>query len=329
MSTLVKQTSSALDSANDRAHEWLEQSEDVTRRSVVVACNEYDRATLWNHLEAYLISESGVKSAHSLKSYRLSLNAFLDFAQQGRKQSENLLRPSRNLGSSYRLHLSQTLAPSSVAVRLAGAKAFYKSLRFAGATESAPFLDTKNPKDPTPPHAKRHPYSHAEVTALLEATAKPSHQLVTPVSLWHDRVLVLLMAHAGLRVFEAVAVEWDHIDFEAGRLEVVSGKGGKTDSVPLSPTLRDVLEQSPVVKQGLLLPFGDARARQRIKRLCNQAGITYRGCHSFRHYTGTRLLSETGRLEVVQQILRHADVSTSGIYAKMDKTVLERAVGSW
>lgn len=324
MTGLAKQPTTALATANDRAREWLEQTDDVTRRSVVTACNEYDRATLWLHLEAYLISESEVTSAHSLKAYRLSLNAFLDFAQTTRKQSENLLRPSRNLGSSYRLHLSQSLAPSSVAVRLAGAKAFYKSLRFAGATEAAPFLDTKNPKDPTPAHAKRHPYSQADVTALLEATAQPSHVLVTPVSLWHDRVLVLLMAHAGLRVFEAVGLEWGHIDFEANRIQV-KGKGGKVDDVPMSAALRQTLEQSPVERTGRVLPFGDARARQRVQRLCKQAGVKYRGCHSFRHYIGTKVTNEKG-IEVGRQLLRHAHIATTSIYADMDKSVLEGVI---
>lgn len=340
MSKLAKQNTTALDT-EARAKNWIEQSEARTKQQVSAACNNYDFAVLWENLESYLINEAKVKSAHSLKSYRLGLRMFLDYAKNVRQQSANLLRPPRHFASAYRSWLEQRvvridkdnneavkMSPASVGARLASARAFYRSLRWAGVTEATPFFDSRNPKDPTKPEAKRHPYTFNEVTRLLEATQTPAHKLVTPVSLWQDRALLVLMAFSGLRVFEAVSVQWRDVNFAEGEISV-KGKGGKLETVPLSPTVRAVLEQAPVEKSGLLFNFGTQRARQRIKRLCQQAEVSYKGCHSFRHFAGTDLLARTGRLDVVQKLLRHSDIKTSSIYAKMDKSVLKDAVLAW
>jgi len=156
MNTLERHTPTTTNStALDRARVWTNLNEAALKREAAKAASERDAGGLWGLLEAYLTTESGVKSAHSLKAYRLSLQAFTAYATE---RGVNLLRPGRHMGSDYRAHLSSTLAPSSVAVRLAGAKALYKALRWAGATSAAPFLDTSPPRDPTPPEYKRDPY---------------------------------------------------------------------------------------------------------------------------------------------------------------------------
>ena len=136
------------------------------------------------------------------------------------------------------------------------------------------------------------------------------------------------MAHGALRVAEVVGLEWRHIDLDEGVIEIVD-KGGKAASVDMTPTLRDVLGQCPAIKQGALFPFGAARARQRIKRLCERNRVTYKGCHALRQYHGMRLAAQTNNIDVVQQRLRHEHRSSTDLSTRMSSRVLREALTEW
>ena len=292
-------------------------SEDELKRFAAEAARDRDTEALWALLEAHLTlhGSSGSRvSVHTLTTYKRGLKDLLK-AWQG----ENLLRPSKNAGVLYIRELEGRLKPASVGVKLAAAKAFYAALRWSGATDTAPFADVKAAVDKTPAWEKREAYSPTEVHWPIR------------VSETYTLYIVLLGAHAGLRVSEMTNLKWEDINLSEGTLKVVSGKGGKTATVNLSSTLSQELERVPLDKRtGYLLP---ARSRiavyKRLESACRAARIKFKGVHALRHASGTRLLEDTGDITLTADHLRHSSPDTARGYAKRSNKELKKAVGEW
>jgi integrase/recombinase XerC len=144
---------------------------------------------------------------------------------------------------------------------------------------------------------------------------------------------VLLLAHAGLRIAEALAVQWTDVAADRRELIVAQGKGGKRRTVPLSGRLADTLDdwrRHPDCDPVYVLPFRDRRwARTRLKTLCRQAGVPPKGLYALRHTAGTRIVRQTGNLATAARLLGHSQVSTTEIYAKHSDEALRRVVEDW
>jgi integrase/recombinase XerC len=141
-----------------------------------------------------------------------------------------------------------------------------------------------------------------------------------------DRVLVLLCGHGGLRVSEAVALEWGDVDKDT--LTVRKGKGNKQRRVNISHALYEALGKLPR-NNDRVLPFTDTRARARLRNLANRANVNYKGAHALRHYAGTRLHNDTGSLEHVARHLGHSSLETTRVYAKWSDSVLKDTLANW
>ena len=291
------------------------------RRLAVKAASERDFDTLWLLTEAHLTlhGESGaLVSINTYKAYRRGVKDLL-LAWQG----ENLLRPSRDAALLWlRTMERRGRKPATVRVKIAAGKALYKALRWAGATEVEPFADAKAAKDKTAPWERQGAYSQLEVTRLL-AVADP----VTST-------LILLGAHAGLRVSEMLALRWLDIDLINRKLVVQHGKGGKKRTVNLSRTLTETLSQlvgpSPIYGGEWVLPFRSRlSARERLARTCRAAGVKFQGLHALRHAAGTLLQRQTGDLTKVADHLGHATLDMARNYAKADDRALKAIVDEW
>ncbi len=301
----------------ERTRDLATLNEDELKRLAAEAARDRDAQALWALTEAHLTlhgSAGSRVSRHTLEAYRRGLNDLLK-AWQG----ENLLRPRRNAGVLYVRQLEGRLKPASVGVKLAAAKAFYAALRWSSATDTAPFADVRAAVDKTPAWEKRDAYTHTEVH-WLERTSGG-----------YTLYIVLLGAHAGLRVSEMTALKWEDIDLGSATLKVVAGKGGKTARVNLSSTLVEALEQVPLDKRsGYLLP---ARSRiavyKRLEAACRVARVKFKGVHALRHTSGTRLHDETGDLALVADHLRHSSLDTARGYAKANNAQLKKAVAEW
>lgn len=148
-----------------------------------------------------------------------------------------------------------------------------------------------------------------------------------------DTAIILLGAHAGLRVSEIVALEWRDVDFDAGNVKVRVGKGGKEGTVPLSgSTVRALQALRTEAPQGdRAFPFGTTqRAYDRVRRVAYRALLGKgKGVHALWHYCGTRTADEQG-LEAVQQLLRHSNLLTTQTYAKWrDRIKIKEMVEQW
>jgi len=318
-----------------RSDAWYQLPADERRRQAVAACQAHDAAALWCLTEAFVLrtGAAGARvSAHTLRAYRRGV---LDLVAAW--PQENLLHPAREAGQGWLRALEGAgKTPATVRVRLAAGRTLYAALAHTGATADAPFTSAKPARETTAPWDKRRPYTDDEVAALARAAGP------------EDRALVLLGAHAGLRVSEALALTGADLTLgpggrggrggRAGELRVRHGKGGKARTVPLSPTLAAALAAWRDERTGP----GEARpdapvlryrhqldARRHLARLAQAAGVPYRGVHALRHACGTRLMREKKDLEVVARMLGHSSLETARIYAKWDDTRAAEAVASW
>jgi len=307
----------------ERALAWSLLPADERRRRAMDAASRHDVNALCDVLCAYLLVKSRQHqaiSSHTLTSYLASCRQLCSAWQE-----ENLLHPSRDAGDRFVGQLSRRLSPASVATRLAGAKALYRALRWVRATDANPFDDVYAPRDRTPAWEKRQAYPQEDIAALLANAGRES------------RLFVLLCAHGGLRVSEALALEWPDVAEGFRSLRIRHGKGDKERTVYCSSSLRTALEAAhrmrrygPVLASSWGQSYRDPKPwRRQLAHLCQIAGVPYRGIHALRHSAATRLVAETGNIHMTAAHLGHSDVNATAIYAKMADTQLQTQLESW
>ena len=300
----------------DRARNWNDLEAGERRRRAVIACRDKDVETLWSLTEAYLVlnGSSGTSvSPRTLKAYRWAIDRFLTYAGE---QAFNLLSPTSGDGVRFiRTVEAGGLSPASTRVQLAGVRLLYSALRWAEATQAAPFADVKPVRDKTAAWDKRSPYREEEITALL-TEADP-----------RMKALLLLCAHGGLRISEALALEWSDAQPAAGELLVRSGKGGKQRRVVLGKSLIHALER--IRSEGTVIGGSYPAAVERLQRLCTKTAVPYRGYHALRHSAGTRLTREGASLDDVARHLGHSVLETARIYAKWSDEGLRHRIAGW
>lgn len=298
------------------ARRWADLEAGERRRRAVVAAQGYEATELWSLTEAHTFLYGGAgagMSPRTARAYREGITRFLAHAQT---RTVNLLRPGRDAGAIYIRSLeTEGLKPASVRVHLAAARALFRALRWAGVTEADPFADSKPAKDKVAPWDKRSPYSEEEVIALVQHA---------PL---RDRVLILLCAHGGLRISEALALRWEEV--ETGSLLVRVGKGGKSRRVVLSRTLAAALADFRQRQSaGLVVGGTQEAARKRLARIARLAGVESKGFHAFRHYAGTKIAGSLG-LEDAARHLGHSSIETTRVYAKWADTSLNNELRNW
>jgi integrase/recombinase XerC len=303
-----------------QAHALAGLSDESLRVKAVTAARDKDAGTLWDLTLACLSSETsaGVRlSPHTLRAYRKGVEVLIDHATNN---AWNLLHPGRRQPGLYVGSLMALgLKPATVQARVAAASALYRALRWAGATDSDPFADVKRPRDGTRGVVKNPPYRADFVQAMLaEADVQ-------------EQVLLLLLTHAGLRIAEALAVEWAHVDLTRKRLLVAHGKGDKARVVPLSARLREaliVLRGESVGTGRLLSIKAYSTAYERLQRLALKCGREheFRGFHAGRKYAGTQLYAAVKDFTRVASFLGHEQVDTTRRYVELPEDDLESVV---
>ncbi|WP_102125407.1 tyrosine-type recombinase/integrase [Deinococcus planocerae] len=304
-----------------QARAWAGLGDEALRGRAVRAARDKDGAELWGLTLAFLTSETvaGVGlSPHTLRAYRKGVEVFLDHASA---HAWTLLHPGRREPSLFVAGLSASgLSPATVQARVAAAGALYRALRWAGATDAEPFADVARPRDRTRGIVKNPPYRADFVGALLEEADV------------QERVLLLLLAHAGLRIAEALAVEWADFGPTRARLRVY-GKGGKVRVVPLSARLREALgawhEERGSPGSGRVLEIrAYSTAYERLRRLALRCGREheFRGFHAGRKYAGTQLYAVVRDFTRVAGFLGHEAVDTTRRYVELPEDDLDAAV---
>lgn len=322
------------------AREFVRANAGERRRQAARAVAERDHEALWLVTRAYLTAHQ--RSGNTISSYRKGVMVLLD-AWQG----VDLLRPTRADAEAFVLSLvdpereadpddpqmvgqrrvgqqppKRPLSPASVRQRVAAARAFYEALRWTEITAADPFADVAMPKltQKAAQRTKEKAYTLDELEWMARVTQD-----------WDDRLILLLGAHAGLRVSEMLALTWGDVDLRQGTLTVRLGKGGQTGQVTMSDELKrnltarvqDVDAGSP--GQRVLIVSSRAGVYNRVEKLWNRSfemqGYDLsatppftKGVHGLRHFAGVHYASQTSDLRKVRDHLRHSSMSTSEIY---------------
>ncbi len=157
-----------------------------------------------------------------------------------------------------------------------------------------------------------------------------------------DRAILLLLARLGLRSIEIARLELGDIDWRSGEI-TVRGKGRHRDVLPLpddvGTALASYLQAARGSDGGCRSVFLRRRAPRGpieanlvhdvVRRACRRSGQPIIGAHRLRHSLATAMLASGVPLLEISQVLRHADIATTAIYAKVDIAALALLVRPW
>jgi integrase len=144
--------------------------------------------------------------------------------------------------------------------------------------------------------------------------------------------MVRCLVDLGLREREVVSLELDDIDWEAGTLRIRKGKSLRVDVLPLPHTTGRAIaaylrsERPNTVNRRVFVrhvapadePIRPDVVRNTVRLAYRRCGLPYTRVHILRHTLASRLLETGGTLKEVADMLRHRDLDTSMIYAKVD-----------
>jgi integrase/recombinase XerC len=233
------------------------------------------------------------------------------------------LKPDQLRGWLAQLHRGG-LQPGTLHHMLSACRSFFNFLARDGAVAANPAAGVRSPK-----LRRKLPevLDVDEVSALLEFPPDDPEAI-------RDRALFELLYSSGLRVSELTGVRWRDLDLSEGLVRV-TGKGSKTRIVPVGgkalvalAALRaqDHPDQNDVLVHGRLgRPLTPNGVRLRLKRRARDQGVWKRVYpHLLRHSFASHLLESSGDLRAVQEMLGHADISTTQIYTHLDFQHLAR-----
>ena len=276
--------------------------------------------TLAQYLE-YQEIEKGL-SVNTLDAYRRDLTAFLEFCfALGAEELPQIQRT--HLNSYIRDLREKNYSSTSVMRKIASLRGFFKWLCASEICTLNPTLTLEQPRIP-----KRLPkvMSISEIENILKADLSKV-----------ERLIVELLYGAGLRVSELVNLKTNGIDLNANYLRC-SGKGSKERLVPLGTKAKESLVEyfehrdflmkkyNLDTKNLLIADGGRFLTRQDVYNFIHEQGKRIHkniSPHTLRHSFATHLLENGADLRIVQELLGHADVSTTQLYTHISKKRLK------
>ena len=288
--------------------------------------SQVDRDFWLEGFRDYLALESG-HSANTEDAYLRDLRRLGEYAaSKGKRDPGALTRPL--LRDFVFLLKDLGLSPASIRRAISAVRTYYGFLIGEGKVSADPSDRLESPRRGRVLPAT---LSVPEVDALLAAP-----QVEHPLA-WRDRALLELGYGAGLRVSELCGLALTDLLLTENLVRVF-GKGGKERVVPIGRsvigavsvylhTMRPELDRGRSRGRVLLNARGEPLSRVGawgvVKRAANRAGITKRVTpHTLRHSFATHLLEGGADLRAVQEMLGHADLSTTQIYTHVDREYL-------
>jgi len=155
--------------------------------------------------------------------------------------------------------------------------------------------------------------------------------------------MVRCLVDLGLREREVVSLELDDIDWEAGTLRIRKGKSRRMDVLPLPHTTGQAIavylrsERPTTVNRCVFVrhvaptdePIRPDVVRNTVRQAYRRCGLPYTRVHILRHTLASRLLETGGTLKEVADMLRHRELDTAMIYAKVDTRRLAAVAMPW
>ena len=259
-----------------------------------------------------LRTELGIRgfSKKTLQAYTFHTKKFLDFIKKDPKTV------TEDDAKSYLAYLmsERNYKPKSTNLALSALKYYFKEI-----VQNPAFNGLKPPK-----LEKKLPtvLSKLEVKQLLEASKNPKHKL-----------LIEVMYSAGLRVSECVSLKVNDLDFNEKMGKIKNGKGNKERYMILSDALIRHLQHYLATKKDSSdfifsvnnRPITVRQAQSVVKEAAIRAGIKKRVfCHALRSSFATHLLEAGTDIRIIQELLGHADLSTTQIYTRVSTQQLKK-----
>lgn len=260
-------------------------------------------------------------SKHTLSNYCRDLNALMDFCmeQDVAKWSELSPNQMRFFASSA---FRKGLGASSIQRRLSACRSFFTYLISEGNVKINPVADVRAPKAP-----RRLPKTLDvdQMTHLLNMQG-------AGITFLRDRAMLELLYSCGLRLAELVSLDLHSIDYSEAVVRVI-GKSNKTRLVPVGKPALSAIQawlqiRSDWLKDSSQKALFISNRGTRISPRSVQLRVKYwakkQGLdatlhpHQFRHSFASHLLESSSDLRAVQELLGHADISTTQIYTHLD-----------
>jgi len=274
----------------------------------------------------FLATEKGA-SEHTTKNYGIDLREFIKFiAEKDLKELTYL-----DIRSFLAFLKTREYSKSSISRKLACLRSFFKYLVRENILTQNPAAGIATPKK-----EKRLPsfMNPDEITKLLDSPAKNSWEEK------RDKAILEMLYSSGLRVSELAGLNHDDLDFFGGLVRV-RGKGKKERIVPVGQAALNSLrsywdmkaprESTNAIKKPLFISrigsrLTDRSVRRMIVKYVKRTGLGKEiSPHTFRHSFATHMLDRGADLRSVQELLGHANLSTTQIYTHVTTQRLKDA----
>lgn len=276
----------------------------------------------------YLATERGLSENYQL-STRQSLEGFSEWLSRARQITDARNVTLDHIGEYLALRKKEGLASASVKLIVVAVKVFFRFMLARGHVETdvAEVL-------PMPRIERYLPdtLNELQVENLLQSV-KPEQPFGK-----RNRAMFELLYASGLRVSELVGARLENLNLDEGIIRV-TGKGNKTRLVPVGTkaleAIRDYLENerpalvkhrtgSEIFLSSRGTGMTTVRFWQILKSAAKDAGLDANVYpHLLRHSFATHLLSNGADLRIIQELLGHADISTTQVYTHVDQNRLK------
>ena len=256
-------------------------------------------------------------SANTLDAYRRDLEALQAWAtEQGTVDPTQL--DTAQLRAFIAAEHRRGLSPKSLQRRLSACRSLFAWL-------------LKHARVPAnPPAGIRAPKAPRKLPQVLDAD-EAMHLVEVPTDAplgLRDRALLELFYSSGLRLSELCALRWNALDLAGGFVQV-TGKGNKQRIVPVGSHARAALQawrdEQKARADACVFPgrgggpISQRAVQIRINQLAHRQGLfKHVHPHMLRHSFASHILESSGDLRGVQELLGHADISTTQIYTHLD-----------
>jgi integrase/recombinase XerD len=273
----------------------------------------------------YITAQKGY-SGNTLAAYQNDLSQFLAFLGTRVSKWDEV---NRDLIEGYIYHMrsEQEYASSTVARKVAAIKSFFHYLVERGELEDDPTATLDSPK------VRKHLPKPIEEEDLERLLSEPGRE--DTAKALRDRALLEVLYATGLRVTELVSLNVDDVNLASATLRIVRSKDKAERVVPIHARaiepLQDYLKRGRMQllrDPGQLALFlnhrGQRLTRQGlwliVKHYVHEVGIVEDVTpHTLRHTFAAHLIERKADLEYVQELLGHANISTTQVYTQLGK----------
>jgi len=263
-------------------------------------------------------------SKHTFINYSVDLKSLSEFLKEEPIEKVDYISLRR-----YLAHIKErNLSKVSIARKIASIRSFFKFLFREGIIKNNPASSLSTPKRDK--HLPKF-LDEKEIVILLESPDRESESGL------RDKAILETLYSTGIRVSELVGLNMEHIDQIGGVIKVY-GKGKKERIVPIGEralqAIRDYLKKRrPVARDAKALFFNrsggrltDRSIRRMINKYITKASIQQKiSPHTLRHSFATHMLDHGADLRSVQELLGHANLSTTQIYTHITTERLKSA----